>query len=130
MEDQPSMPSDTKDALAVRDALRNPVSDNMDKSCLVCGAVLRKPRVIIAGTTVKCRGFRQGQHVDDVVPKRVVSWCWCSQACYDSWEAQYVGKIPGTAWPVYREGALIAYVVPGKGRVPLEEIEAARDGAA
>lgn len=124
----------TKEELAIEHALaqRSQLPEGMDTRCLGpgCGKVLRKPRLITVGTTVRCRS-RRGEHADDVVPLQRVSWCWCSQECHDAWNAQWIGKIPGPRWPVYNEAReLVAYVVPGRGRVSVEEIEAAREATA
>lgn len=128
-----SMAESTKEQLMIEHAAaqRSQLPEGMDFHCAGpgCTNVIRKPRVITVGTTIRCT-TRQGQHADEVVPLRRVHWSWCSQACFDAWNAQWIGKIPGPHWPVYDEaGELIAYVVTGRGRIPIEEIDAAQDGA-
>lgn len=127
------MDDDTADRLEIEKvaARRDQLPDGVDFHCMGpgCSNVLRKPRMITVGTTVRCR-MKGGEHSDDVVPLRRVYWLWCSQACFDAWNDQWKGRIPGTHWPVYdADHQLIAYVVPGRGRVTVDEIEAARQGA-
>ena len=128
------MEQSAKDALAIarEAARRDDLPGSFDFHCAGpgCTNVLRKPRMITVGTTVRCNGKSGSDHVDTVVPLRRVHWSWCSQACFDAWNAQYVGRIPGTRWAVYdQDHVLVGFVVPGRGRVSLAEIEAAQQGA-
>lgn len=127
-----AMPDDTKADLAVQklQAQRDALPDGFDFKCLGpgCDQVMRKPRFLAFGTKVRC-ATRQGVHRDDVVPDRRATWCWCSQACLDAWNAKWKGRLPGTAWPKYDvDRNLLGYVVPGRGFVSVDEIDAARSG--
>ena len=76
-------------------------------SCFRCKAELLKPR-----------------YLKGMAGKRFVTLSWCSQDCLDKWTSQFKGM--ATRWEKYNEaGDLIGYVLPRRGFISLEDIEAA-----
>lgn len=110
------MQESTQKALQLAKAKALPRADG-PYSCIECGVGIRTPRILRTGKIeYRCR-MRLGTHADEAFPETITSMVWCSQECHDAWAARL--HLPGPHWPVYHDGELIAYVVPGKGRVPV-----------